>query len=271
MTQNITLHPTAVVEKGAELDSGVTIGPYAIIGSNVKIAKNTVIHSHAVIQGHTTIGEGNQIFSFAAIGNPPQDLKYKGEPTTLEIGHRNIIRECTTLQLGTVQGGGRTVIGNENLLMAYVHVAHDCVVGNQNVIANGTQLAGHVTIHNMAVIAGLTAIHQFVHVGDLAMTGGGSMVVQDIPPFCIAEGNRANLRGLNVIGMQRRGMDAAVRDAVKKAYKIIFSSPTLDAALEQIDNALLKHPQVEKFVHFIKNSTRGVARPNPTKNQMTDE
>lgn len=275
MSTSVQIHPTAIVEAGAQLDSGVQVGPYAVIGKNVKIGKNTVVHTHALITGMTTLGEENQVFSFAAVGNPPQDLKYKGEPTLLEIGNRNIIREYVTLQPGTVQGGFKTVVGHGNLLMAYSHVAHDCVLGDLNVIANGVQLAGHVTIENMVTLGGLTAIHQFVRIGDMALTGGGAMVVSDIPPYCIAEGNRAVLRGLNLIAMQRRQLSSESRDLIKKAYKMIFldTHPTVEQALSQVSDLMLSCPEVSKFVEFIRTSKRGVVRPqsnNAKGNSSTD-
>ena len=262
INSSVQIHPTAIIEQGAEIDTGVSIGPYAIIGKNVKIGKYSQIHSHALITGHTFIGEENQVFSFASVGNPPQDLKYKGEPTQLEIGNKNIIREYTTLQPGTVQGGGKTSIGSENLFMAYTHVAHDCVVGNQNVLANGVQLAGHVTIHNMTVLGGLSAVHQFVHIGDMAMLAGGSLTVKDIPPYCMSEGGRAILRGLNMEGMRRRNISTEARNAVKAAYKTFFfkGHPTIDDALKSISH-LMSFPEVEKFANFIKNSKRGIAHP----------
>ncbi len=262
---SVNIHPTAIIEQGAEIDTGVTIGPYAIIGKNVNIGKNTKIHSHALITGHTYLGEENEIFSFASIGNKPQDLKYKNEPTLLIIGNKNIVREYVTLQPGTVQGGGKTTIGNENLFMAYSHVAHDCSVGNQNVFANGVQLAGHVTIHNMTVIGGLCAVHQFVHIGDMAMLAGGSLTVKDIPPYCMSEGGRAILRGLNMEGMRRRNVSVEARNAVKTAYKTFFlkGHPTIEEALNSISH-LMNFPEVEKFANFIKNSKRGIAHPNVT-------
>jgi UDP-N-acetylglucosamine acyltransferase len=220
------------------------------------------VHAHALITGNTHIGEENKIFSFSAVGNPPQDLKYQGQPTLLRIGNKNIIREYATLQPGTVQGGGTTLVGHENLFMAYTHVAHDCVVGNQNVLSNGVQLAGHVTIHNMAILGGLSAVHQFVHIGDLAMLASGSLTVKDIPPYCISEGVRATLRGLNTEGMRRRNVSSQARAALKAAYKILFyhGHGTIDAALQSLQT-LNVYPEVQKFVEFIKNSKRGVAHP----------
>lgn len=257
------IHPTAIIDKGAELDTSVTVGPYAIIGKNVKIGKNTSIHSHALLQGYTTIGEDNQIFSFASIGNPPQDLKYKGEKTTLEIGNKNIIREYVTMQPGTIQGGSKTIVGDENLFMSYVHVAHDCIIGNQNVLANGTQLAGHVTVQNMAILGGLVAVHQFVVVGDMGMISGGSMLKQDLPPYCMADGFRAGLRGLNSVALQRRNVSPAARNAIKNAYKTIFldNHPTIEDAVTHIPPEDLNYIEIQTFISFIRNSKRGVIRP----------
>ena len=269
------IHSTAIIEKGAELDTSVTVGPYAVIGEHVKIGKNTHVHSHALIQGYTTLGEDNQIFSFASVGNPPQDLKYKGEKTTLEIGNKNIIREYVTMQPGTVQGGGKTTVGNENLFMAYVHIAHDCIVGNQNVFANGATLAGHVTVQNKAVLGGLVAVHQFVVVGDMGMISGGSMLKLDLPPYCVADGFRASLRGLNIIALQRRDVVPEVRNAIKNVYKIIFmdNHPTIEDAITQISHEDLTYPEIQSFISFIRNSKRGVIRPiSSTKNgELGDE
>ncbi|MGY3802860.1 acyl-ACP--UDP-N-acetylglucosamine O-acyltransferase [Pigmentibacter ruber] len=272
MTTSVQIHPTAIIEQGAEIDSGVTIGPYALIGPHVKIGRNSKIHGHAVVTGHTFLGEENEVFSFASVGNRPQDLKYKGEPTELIVGSRNIIRECVTLQPGTVQGGGKTTIGSQNLFMAYSHVAHDCIIGDLNVIANAVQIAGHVTIDNMAIIGGLCAIHQFVHIGDMAMLGGGSATVKDIPPYCVSEGNRAILRGLNVEGMKRRNISPEARTAVKNAYKIMFlkGHPTLEAAYMDIGD-LIKFPEVEKFITFIKNAKRGISHPSQNANELNNE
>ncbi len=265
---SVDIHPTAVIDKGAELDTGVTVGAYAVIGKDVKIGKNSIIHPHALIKGCTTVGEESQIFSFAAVGNPPQDLKYKGENTTLEIGKKNIIREYVTLQPGTIQGGGKTIIGDENLFMAYVHVAHDCIIGNQNVLANGTQLAGHVTIQNMAITGGLSAIHQFVVVGNMGMIAGGTMLKQDLPPYCIADGFRARLRGLNIVALQRRNIPQVNRNALKNVYKIMFinNNSTVDDAIAKITSSDLNYPEVQILITFIKNSKRGVTRPSVNKN-----
>lgn len=259
------VHPTAIVHQGAELAEGVHIGPYCVLGSHVKIGAGTRLHSHVVIEGHTSLGEQNEVFPFASIGHAPQDLKYKGEPTLLKIGNKNIIREYATLQPGTVTGCGETVVGDGNLFMAHTHVAHDCIVGNQNVFANCASLAGHVTVCNQAVLGGLVAIHQFCVIGDMAMIGLSSVVVQDVPPYSIAEGNRANIRGLNVVAMRRRGLTASNLGNVRKAYKIIFLSgfPTVLEAVAQVEkDGLMTDACVQAFVHFIRDSKRGVVRPS---------
>ncbi|MES2614578.1 MAG: acyl-ACP--UDP-N-acetylglucosamine O-acyltransferase [Bdellovibrionota bacterium] len=272
---SVNIHPTALVAEGAELDEGVVVGPYSVIGKHVKVGKNTIIHSHALLQGHTILGEENQIFSFSSVGNPPQDLKYKGEKTLLEIGNKNTIREYVTMQPGTIQGGGKTVIGNENLFMAYVHVAHDCIIGSQNVLANGVQLAGHVTIQNMAILGGLAAVHQFVVVGNMSMLSGGTMLKQDLPPYCIADGFRSSLRGLNIVALQRRNVSPEARTAIKNMYKIIFldNHPTVETAISQIPQEDLNHSEIQNFISFIRNSKRGVTRPQSSlKNgELSDE
>lgn len=263
MTISVKIHPTAIVHENAQLDDGVEIGPYAIIGEHVKLGKNTKVHAHALVTGHTILGEDNTVYSYASVGNVPQDLKYKGEPTTLEIGHKNIIREFVTMQPGTITGISTTKIGHGNLFMAYVHIAHDCVVGDGNIFANLTQLSGHVTVGNHVVFGGMTAIHQFTNIGDYSMTGGAAVFGLDLPPFCVAEGNRAGLRGLNTIGLQRAGFVPATRAAIKKAYKILFADnhPTTQQAIAHLSEDLLKYPEVQMLVDFILKSKRGVMRP----------
>lgn len=258
------IHPTAVVEKGAELDVGVYVGPYCVIGPNVKIGKLTRLISHAVVDGYTTLGEENEVFPFSSVGHAPQDLKFKGEKTLLLIGNRNRIREGATLQPGTVTGIGTTTVGDSNLFMANTHVAHDCIVGNENVFANCAGLAGHVTVCNQAVIGGLSAVHQFCTIGDMAMLGLGAVVVQDVPHFCTVEGNRAILRGMNLVAMKRRGISSESIQGVKKAYKILFLSgfPTVPEAVAECERAgLLSDGNVKRFVEMIQASKRGVVRP----------
>ncbi len=216
------IHPMAVVEKGAELADGVVVGPNAYVGPNVKIGKGTIVQSKAHVDGHTELGEGNLIFPFASVGTRPQDLKYKGEPTILKIGDRNQIREFTTVNLGTVQGGGITTIGNENLIMAYAHIAHDCHIGSRCVLTNSVQLAGHVTLEDFVIVGALAALHQFIRVGTSVIVSANSMIARDVPPFCIAAGRGGALYGLNRIGLKRRGFTPDAILALKKAYRAAF-------------------------------------------------
>ena len=197
----VQVHPTAIVDPRAELDSEVEVGPYSVIGAGVRIGKGTKIHSHAAIQGRTTLGESNVVFPFATVGSAPQDLKYKGEPSELTIGSRNTIREYVSLNPGTTGGGMVTRVGDQNLLMMHCHIAHDCTVGSRNVIANGATLGGHVIIEDFVIVGGLVGIHQFVRIGTSAILGAGSMISKDVPPYCNATGDRARLRGLNVEGL----------------------------------------------------------------------
>jgi UDP-N-acetylglucosamine acyltransferase len=255
------VHPTAIVDPRAELDSEVEVGPYSVIGAGVRIGKGTKIHSHAAIQGRTTMGEGNVVFPFATVGSVPQDLKYRGEPSELVIGDRNTIREYVSLNPGTTGGGMMTRVGNHNLLMMYCHIAHDCSVGNRNVIANGATLGGHVTIEDFVIVGGLVGIHQFVRIGTGAILGGGSMVSKDVPPYCNATGDRARLRGINLEGLKRRGVDKPVIDTIRKAYRIAFQSKLrTEEALQTIRRELPPIPEVEKFVSFIAESPRGICR-----------
>lgn len=256
-----TLHPTAIVDPGAELSSDVEVGPYAVIGAGVKIDRGNKIHSHAVIQGRTTFGEGNVVFPFATVGSAPQDLKYKGEPSELVIGNRNIIREFVSLNPGTSGGGMVTRVGDQNLLMMYCHIAHDCILGSCNVIANGATLGGHVVVDDFVIVGGLVGIHQFVRIGNGAILGAGSMVSKDVPPYCNATGDRARLRGLNLEGLKRRGFDKAVIASLRKAYRIAFQSKLkTDEALARIRRELPAIAEIEKFVSFIANSQRGICR-----------
>jgi UDP-N-acetylglucosamine acyltransferase len=252
-----TIHPTAVIEDGAKLGENVSIGPFVYVGAEVTIGDNTSIASHAVIEGHTPIGKGNRIFSHSAIGTIPQDLKYDGEDVELIIGDNNTIREFTLLNPGTKGGGSVTKIGNRNLLMGYVHLGHDVILGDNCILANGATLAGHVELGNHVVIGGLTPIHQFVHIGDYAMIGGASAVAQDIPPYCLAEGNRAVLRGLNLTGL-RRNIDREEINALKGAYRELFEQ---GKPLQEVSEALLDtetSSHVKKLCAFIQASKRGI-------------
>ena len=257
----VKVHPTAVVEPGAELDGDVEVGPYCVIGSKVKIGKGTRIKSNAVVEGRTTLGEGNLIFQFATVGSVPQDLKYKGEESQLIIGHHNAIREFASLNPGTTGGGMVTRIGDHNLLMMYCHIAHDCIIGHHNIIANGATLGGHVVIEDYVIVGGLVGIHQFVRIGAGAILGAGSMVSKDVAPFCNATGDRARLRGLNLEGLRRRGLTKEQIEALKKGYRIIFQSglSTVEA-LKRVRREIPKSPEVEQMVEFIEKSQRGVCR-----------
>lgn len=253
------IHPTAIVEPGAQLADSVSVGAFSIVRSQVRIGEGTSIGPHCVIEGRTTIGRDNRIFQFASVGAEPQDLKYRGEESRLEIGDRNIIREFATLNTGTAGGAMVTTIGNDTLLMNYAHVGHDCRVGNHCVLANSATLAGHVTVEDYVIVGGLVAIHQFVRVGESAILGGGAMVIHDVPPFCNASGDRARLRGINVIGLKRRGFSAEQLRAIKNAYRLLFGSQTPFAeARARVAAELPSSPEVERLLAFLAASTRGI-------------
>ncbi len=255
------IHSTAIVDRGAAIDDDVDIGPYAIIGAKVQIGRGTRVGAHTVIDGRTTLGRNNQIFHHASIGAVPQDLKYRGEDSTLIIGDENIIREFATLHLGTSGGGMITRVGNQNLLMNYSHVAHDSQVGSHNVVANGAQLAGHVVVEDWVIVGALVGIHQFVKVGESAILGAGAMVSQDVPPFCNATGDRARLHGLNLVGLKRRAFDPELVRNIKRAYRIVFHSGLkLADALARARQEVPPSPQVDHFLAFIQASERGVCR-----------
>jgi UDP-N-acetylglucosamine acyltransferase len=254
------IHPTAVVAAGAELAADVAVGPYAVIGPHVRIGSGTTVGPHAVIEGWTTLGRDNRIFQLASVGAPPQDLKYQGEASRLEIGDRNVIREFATLNPGTAGGGMVTRIGDDNLLMNYAHVGHDSQIGSHCVLANSTALAGHVTLEDWVIVGGLVAVHQFVRIGESALLGGGAMVVLDVPPFCIASGDRARLRGLNLVGLRRRGFDALRVRAIKQAYRILFGGPgTFAEGRARCAAELGAHPDVVRMLAFLEGSGRGVS------------
>jgi UDP-N-acetylglucosamine acyltransferase len=253
-------HPTALVSKKARLADDIQVGPYTIIGENVQIDSGTKIGAHCVIDGNTVIGKNCQFFSGAVVGSQPQDLKYKGEKSYLEIGDNNIIREYCTLNLGTGEGG-RTIVGSNNLIMAYSHIAHDCLVGSECIIANCGTLAGHVTIEDKAVVGGLVAIHQFVRVGKLSITGGCSKVVQDIPPYSTCDGHPAKVYGLNLVGLRRSNIGKEAMAVLKHAFEILFNSGLSPRhALEKLEKETKSCDEVSYLVNFIKSSERGLAR-----------
>jgi UDP-N-acetylglucosamine acyltransferase len=256
------IHPTAIIDPKAELGADVAIGPYTIIAPDVIIGDGTTIGPHAVIGEGTRIGKQCRILQFASVGEAPQALAYKGEKTFLILGDQNIVRECVTLNRGTMQGGGRTVIGSDNLFMAYSHVGHDCTIGNRVVLANAAALAGHITLEDHAIIGGLSAVHQFCRVGTHAFVSGMTGIAQDVPPYMLASGNRAQLFGLNTVGLKRANFPEATIRALKKAYRIIFRSGlTLEKALNKIREDEIAHlPEVQHLLQFIQGSKRGISR-----------
>ena len=257
----MNIHPTAIVDPKAELGDDVQVGPYAIIREDVSIGSGSQVGSHTVIEPFVSIGRDCRIFHFASIGATPQSLKFEGEKTYVKIGRGTVIREFVTIHRGTGFGGGITEIGEQNFLMAYTHIAHDCKTGRMVVMANNATLAGHITIGDYATVGGLTAIHQFVKVGDYAFIGGKSAVVKDIPPFVIAAGDRARLHGMNTVGLKRHGFTQNTINELKKVYRIIFRiGLTRNEALERVKAEVEQIPEVVKFLEFIQSSQRGITR-----------
>jgi UDP-N-acetylglucosamine acyltransferase len=259
------IHPSAVVQPGAQLGAGVSVGAYSVVGEHVEIGDGTWVGPHVVIEGHTRIGRENRLFQFCSIGGMPQDKKYAGEATRLEIGDRNTIREFTTINTGTVQDAGVTRIGSDNWIMAYVHIAHDCQVGDRTTLANNTTLGGHVHLGDWVVVGGLTGIHQFVKVGAHAMAGFASAVNQDVPPFMMVDGNPLAVRGFNIEGLRRRGFTPARIAAVKQMHRLLYREGlTLDAARARIGSLADEAPEalaeVELMRAFLAGARRGIAR-----------
>lgn len=267
MSSTDKIHKTAIIDPSAIVGEGVEIGPYSVIGANVVLKDNVTIASHVVVEGYTTIGEGTEIFQFASIGSKPQDLKYKGEKSTVVIGKKNIIREYVTIQPGTESGVMTTVVGDNNLFMAHVHVGHDCVLGSRNVFANQVGLSGHVTIYDNVVVGGMVGVHQFVRIGSFSMIAGGSKIGQDVPPYCVGQGDRCMLRGVNAIGMQRAGFDAEKIADIKRAYRLLFSSKSaIKEKISALTEELSSKPHIESLVDFIESSKRGICSPSkPTR------
>lgn len=265
MDQDCLIHPTAIIHANAQLESSVRVGPYAVIGARVRIGAHTTVGSHCVLDGDTEIGEHNQIFQFASLGAQPQDKKYAGEPTRLVIGNRNTVREFCTFNTGTVQDTGVTQIGDDNWIMAYVHIAHDCTVGNQTILANNATLAGHVHVGDYVILGGLTGVHQFTHIGAHAMAGFASHISQDVPPFMMVDGNPLSVRGFNLEGLRRRGFDEERLRAVKQMHRLLYRQGlTLEAATAAIAALPAELPgaaaEIQQMLDFLATSKRGIAR-----------
>ncbi len=255
------IHPSAIVHPGAKIAPGVKVGPYSVIGENVQIGQGTLLDSHVIVDGWTRIGERCHLFPFASVGAPPQAIRYRGEPTRLTIGNDNVIREFVTINRGTMEGGGETVLGDGNFIMAYSHIAHDCKIGNRVTMANASTLAGHIEVEDFAIVGGLAAIHQFVRVGCYSIIGGMSGVPQDVPPYTMAAGNRARLFGLNNVGLRRHRFSEPTLAALKQTYRILFRSHlTLQKALDRVEKEVPDLPEVRHFIDFLKKSKRGVSR-----------
>ncbi len=257
----ILIHPTAIIDSRAELADTVSVGPYSVIGDSVTIGSGTNIGPHVVIKGHTRIGEKNRIYQFSSIGEDPQDKKYTNETTQLVIGNRNTIREFTTLHRGTQQDHSLTQIGDDNLFMAYTHVAHDCIIGNHVIMANGASLAGHVRLNSYAILGGFTLVHQFTQIGQYSFAAMGSAITQDVPPFIMVGGRPTRPHGINSVGMERSGISAEDIRLIRKAYKIIYKmNLRLEDAIDQMEDIAGDSKEVSVMVNFLRNVTRGILR-----------
>lgn len=255
------IHATSIVHAGARIADGVEVGPYAVIGEHVEVGAGTWIGPHVVVTGQTRIGRDNRIHQFCSIGEAPQDKKYAGEPTRLEIGDRNTIREFCTLNRGTEQDAGVTRLGSDNWIMAYVHLAHDCQVGNRTIFANNAQIAGHVHVGDHAILGGMTGVHQFVHIGAHSITAAGTILLQDLPPYVMAAGNPAKPYGINAEGLKRRGFSADAIAAIKRAYKTLYRSGlALAEAQAQLELQRATVPELAAFADFLATATRGIVR-----------
>jgi UDP-N-acetylglucosamine acyltransferase len=255
------IHATAIVHPGAKLGANVAVGPYSIIGEQVEIGDNTRIGPHVVVEGRTRIGTDNEIFQFCSIGAVPQDKKYDDEPTRLEIGDRNTIREYCSFNVGTSQDAGVTRVGSDNWIMAYVHIAHDCQVGDHTIFANNATLAGHVHVGDWAILGGFTGVHQFARVGAHSFCGVGTVLLQDLPPFVTVAGNPAKPHGVNSEGLRRRGFSGDGIAAIKRAYRALYRSGlSLDEARARIGEIAAEHPEVVQFATFLSSSSRGIVR-----------
>ncbi|MEO5572979.1 MAG: acyl-ACP--UDP-N-acetylglucosamine O-acyltransferase [Gammaproteobacteria bacterium] len=251
----------AIIDPAAKLADGVSVGPFSVIGADVEIGTNTWIGPHVVINGPTRIGRDNKIYQFASLGEAPQDKKYAGEPTLLEIGDRNLIREYCTINRGTVQGGGVTRIGDDNWIMAYVHIAHDCRIGNHTIFSNCASLAGHVSVDDYAILSGFTIIHQFCAIGMHSFCAMGSAIAKDVPPYVMVSGHMAKPHGINSEGLKRRGFSVEALRAVRDAYKVIYKSRlTLKQAIKQLKEMQKEHAEIGELVTFLEKVTRGIVR-----------
>jgi len=259
--RRLMIHPSAIVSPDARLAEDVSVGPYAVIGAGVEIGAGTWIGPHVVIEGSTRIGQGNRIYQFSSIGGPPQDKKYAGEPTALEIGDGNTIREYVTINRGTIQDSGVTRVGDDNWIMAYVHFAHDCQVGSHTIVANACQLAGHVHIGDWAILGATTLVHQFVHIGAHSFTGMGTYLPQDLPPYVTAAGNSAKPYGINSEGLKRRGFSPETINALKRAYRTLYRAGLgLEEARRELEAQAASCPEVLAIVAFLAASSRGILR-----------
>lgn len=264
-SKEVFIHPTAIVNEKAlakgNLGRGVYVGPYAVVGPDVRLEDDVYVDVHASILGKTTIGARTRIWSFATVGSMPQDLKYRGENAELVVGTDNAIREYVNISVGTNGGGGRTVIGSRNLIMVYCHIGHDCQIGNDVVFANAVSLAGHVIVQDRVVLGGLAGIHQFCRVGKMAMIAGGAMVTQDVPPCCMAHGDRARISSLNLVGLKRSGLSEDAQQNIKKMFRIVFHEHlTLDDAMKNIDKEIDNSEEKTMFLDFLRKSERGICR-----------
>ncbi len=257
----MAIDPRAIIDPKAEISSDVSIGPFSVIGAGVQIDSGTTVGPHVVIDGPTRIGKNNKIYQYASVGADPQDKKFVDEETWLEIGDNNLIREFTTFNRGTVDGGGITKIGNDNWIMAYVHIAHDCIVGNSTTFANAASLAGHVTVEDRAILGGFTLVHQFCRIGENSFTSMGSIINRDVPPYVTVAGKMAEPRGINSEGLRRRGFDSDQIGAIKRAYRVLYKSGLrLEEAIEQLESLAKEDENVGPMIRFIKDSQRSIIR-----------
>lgn len=257
----VKIHPSALVSRRAQLGTNVVIGPNVIVGPKVVLGDAVVLGAGAIVDGRTIIGAKTHIYPYATVGSTPQDLKYAGEDTEVIIGEANRVREYVNISLGTGGGGGKTVLGNNNLIMVYTHIAHDCIIADHCIFANSVQMAGHVIVGSHVVFGGMSGAHQFCRFGDMAMVGAGAVVVQDVPPYCMVQGDRARINGLNIVGLRRAGVSAATLRDIKNIYRLIFSENlTVEDALVAIEREVPESPDRQKFIDFLKQSERGLCR-----------